>query len=663
MNDLKKTKEQLLLELAELRKRISGLVISEVEYGHAREALRQSEKRFKTLFDNVGAAVFIHDIEGRFLECNRFFCERFGYSLEELLKMTLKDINTPRNIALMPERLKMLLQQRHIVFESAYVRKDGATIPVEVNNRLVDFSGNHVVLSSARDITRRKRAEQIMKESEARYRNLFENAHDMIQSISPDGHFIYVNPAWLKTMGYIWEELQELTIFDVLHPGFSSHCTELFQKAMSGESLDNIEVVFLSKDGRQINIEGNVSTRIIDGKPVACYGIFRDMTEHKRLEEQLFQAQKMEAVGQLAGGIAHDFNNLLTAIIGYGSLLKTEVSKDTLLNSYITQILNAGERAALLTNDLLTFSRKQIINPKPVNLNEIIREVRTLISRIIGEDIEISTALTDKDLMIMADSPQIEQVLMNLVANARDAMPDGGNVVIGTDVIELDSEFIKAHGYGRPGSYAVLSFEDSGTGMDEKTRERIFEPFFTTKAVGKGTGLGLSMVYGIVKQHGGYINVYSESGRGTTFRVYLPVIAKKAEEAKHGDFSSMPTGHETILLGEDDTQARNLMKDVLLKAGYEIMEAVDGDDSLRVYHEHKDRIQLLILDVIMPKKNGKEVYDEICMNTPGIKTIFVSGYSADIIHKKRILEEGLHFISKPVSPGELLTKIREVLDQ
>lgn len=321
------------------------------------------------------------------------------------------------------------------------------------------------------------------------------------------------------------------------------------------------------------------------------------------------------------------------------------------------------EKGPRIYNDLLTFSRKQIINPKPVNLNEIIREVKTLICRIIGEDIEISTALTDKDLMIMADSPQIEQVLMNLVANARDAMPDGGNVVIGTDVIELDSDFIKAHGYGRPGSYAVLSFEDSGTGMDEKTRERIFEPFFTTKAVGKGTGLGLSMVYGIVKQHGGYINVYSESGRGTTFRVYLPLIATKAAEAKHGDFSSMPTGHETILLGEDDTQVRNLMKDVLLKAGYEIMEAIDGDDSLRVYNEHKDRIHLLILDVIMPKKNGKEVYDEICMDTPGIKTIFVSGYSADIIHKKRILEEGLHFISKPVSPGELLTKIREVLDQ
>ncbi len=512
-------------------------------------------------------------------------------------------------------------------------------------------------------ITRRKHAEERIKESEERYRTLFENAHDMIQGISPDGHFIYVNPAWLKTMGYAWDELQKLTIFDILHPGYISYFMTLFEKVMSGESLDNVATIFISKDGKQVNVEGNLSARFIGGKAFACYGIFRNITEHKKLEAQLLQAQKMEAIGQLAGGIAHDFNNLLTAIIGYGNLLKTEVSKDNRLSSYISQILSAADRAAHLTNDLLTFSRKQIVNTKPVNLNKIVQEVENLLSRIIREDIELSTVLTDNDVTIMADRTQIEQVLMNLATNSRDAMPDGGSLIIRTELTELDNEFIKAHGYGRPGSYALLTFEDTGTGIDERTRERIFEPFFTTKEVGKGTGLGLAMVYGIVKQHDGYINIYSEPDRGTTFKMYFPLIQPKGEETKPAASLSVKKGTETILIGEDDIYVRKLIKEILLNVGYEIMEAVDGEDVLRVFHEKKDEIQLLILDVIMPKKHGKEVYDEIKKVKPDIKVIFISGYSIDLLHKKGILEEGLNFIPKPVLPEALLTKVCEVLSR
>ena len=371
----------------------------------------------------------------------------------------------------------------------------------------------------------------------------------------------------------------------------------------------------------------------------------------------------MEAIGQLAGGVAHDFNNLLTAIIGYGHLLKKETSQDDRMSAYVGQILNAAERAAILTNDLLTFSRKQIINPQPVNLNKIIKNMESLLLRVIGEDIELSTVLTDADLTIMADSTQIDQILMNLATNAQDAMPKGGSFIISTDRVEINGEYIKAYGYGKPGSYALLSVEDTGTGMDEKTRERIFEPFFTTKEVGKGTGLGLSMVYGIVKQHDGYINVYSEPGRGTTFKILLPLIQSRVEELRPEDLTKVKGGTETILIGEDDKQVRSLLKEVLSNRGYHIIEAVDGDDALKVFHKNKDNIHLLILDVIMPKKNGKEVYEEIKKVKSDMNVIFVSGYSADIIHKKGILEVGLNFISKPVSPDELLIKVRDVLDE
>jgi two-component system cell cycle sensor histidine kinase/response regulator CckA len=398
--------------------------------------------------------------------------------------------------------------------------------------------------------------------------------------------------------------------------------------------------------------------------------IYEDITERKRAEEekcrleaQLFQAQKMEAVGQLAGGVAHDFNNILTAIIGYGNLLKTELREDDPLLSYAAQILNAAERAANLTHDLLTFSRRQFISPNPRHLNTIIRNIERLLARLIGENIELSIELAETDLTVMADSTHIDQVLMNLAANARDAMPNGGSLIIRTELLKLDHRFIKAHGYGKSGDYALVSFEDTGEGMDDKTRIRIFEPFFTTKEIGKGTGLGLAIVYGIIKQHDGYINVYSEPGKGTTFKIYLPLTQSVAEDVRQTDLLPVQKGTETILIVEDDMQVRNLMKEVIIKSGYSILEAVDGEDAIRVFSKNKDAIHLIILDVMMPKKNGKEVYDAIQRVIPDPKVIFISGYSADVIQRKNILKKGSHFISKPVSPTELLNMVRKVLDK
>jgi signal transduction histidine kinase len=385
--------------------------------------------------------------------------------------------------------------------------------------------------------------------------------------------------------------------------------------------------------------------------------------EKEKLHAQLLQAQKMEAVGQLSGGIAHDFNNILTAIIGYGNLLKMQVEKDSALSTYMKYILDSAERAANLTQDLLAFSRKQMISPKPINVNEVIKGAEKIFLRLIGADIELSTHLSDKDLIVRADSTQMEHVLINLATNARDAMPGGGNLVIGSDFTEIDERFIHMYGYGEKGRYAVITVSDTGVGIAEQTKDKIFEPFFTTKEVGKGTGLGLAMVYGIVKQHDGFINVYSEPGKGTTFKIYLPLIHAEIIETKEIELPISERGTETILVAEDDAMVRKFMREVIEGAGYTVIEAKDGEDAIDVFIENKDRIKLLILDVIMPKKNGKEVYETLKETNPYIKAIFTSGYSADILHKKGIISEGREVILKPVSSNKLLRKIRDVLDQ
>jgi CheY-like chemotaxis protein len=351
--------------------------------------------------------------------------------------------------------------------------------------------------------------------------------------------------------------------------------------------------------------------------------------------------------------------------MGYGSLLQTKLKEDDPLRGNVDQILTSAERAAALVRSLLAYSRKQIINPQPVRINDIVSNVENMLHRIIGEDINLQTTLTDRDTTIVADSGQIDQVLTNLATNARDAMPAGGALTITTGVAEMDEEFIKAHGYGNRGRYVLLAVSDTGSGMDEKTQRQIFEPFFTTKEVGKGTGLGLSTVYGIVKQHNGYITCYSEAGRGTTFTIYLP-LAMAAEPAVQPSVIATPPvlkgGRETILLAEDDAGLRKLIKQVLEDFGYTVIEAEDGDEAIRLFTEHRARINLLLLDVIMPKKNGRQVHTEIQKTEPTIKTLFTSGYTADIIHKQGLLESGLEFIVKPVSPTELLKKVREVLD-
>ncbi|MFH1672234.1 MAG: response regulator [Pseudomonadota bacterium] len=419
------------------------------------------------------------------------------------------------------------------------------------------------------------------------------------------------------------------------------------------------------KEGKAVYVEvRSYPMKDASGNVASVIEVTNDITEKRKLEDQLRQSQKMEAIGQLAGGIAHDFNNILTAIIGYSNLLQMKMSEDDPLRADIDQILSSCHRAAHLTQSLLAFSRRQIIHPKPVRLNEIVERVSKLLLRLIGEDVVLKTMLADKDLTIMADSGQIEQVLMNLATNARDAMPEGGILSIGTELVNLDDMFIKMHGHNiKPGMYSLLSVTDTGAGMDEPTRKRIFEPFFTTKKLGRGTGLGLSIIYGIVRQHNGIVNVYSEPGKGTKFKIYLPMIVSVIEEIEEGALPPPRGGTETLLVAEDDKEVRGLMKVVLDRFGYKVIEAVDGEEAITKFKENKDKIDIAILDVVMPKKDGKAAYEEMKKLRPELKAIFSSGYGADIIDNKGILKEGVTFIRKPISPNDLLRKVREVLDE
>jgi PAS domain S-box-containing protein len=642
---------------------ITGMIMDITERKRAEEELGAEKNKLQAMIDAMEYGISIRDLDYNIIYQNEVLRNFFGARLGEKCYQAYegKDkICDGCPVEMAYKNGKSHTYERKIKMPSGEIAFwENTANPIrDTRGKIVSY------LEIARNITERKRVEEALIESEQNYRALFEESKDVIYMSTPEGKFLDINSAGIELFGYpSKEEILRIDITNDLYANPDDR--EKFQQVLARQGyVKDYEVVFKRKDGEHI-IVLLTSTAVLDEKAriIAYRGIMKDITERKRLEQQLLQAQKMEAIGQLAGGIAHDFNNILTAIIGFGTLLKIETSKDDLLRSYVTQILTSAERAANLTQALLAFSRRQIISPRPMNLNEIIQGVERLLSRLIGEDIELSTFLTDKELTVMADSGQIETVLMNLATNARDAMPDGGSLIIKTELTEINHEFIKAYGYGRPGFYALISVEDTGHGMDEKTKERIFEPFFTTKEVGKGTGLGLSMVYGIIQQHDGYINVYSEPGKGSTFKIYLPLIKSKVEEAELVVHPVLKRGTETVIVAEDDSQVRELIKEVLEGFGYKVMEAADGEDALKVFNENKDRIQLLILDVVMPKKNGKEVYDEIRKVRPDIKAIFTSGYNVDIIHQKGILEEGSDFISKPISPEELLRKVREILDK
>lgn len=637
---------------------------------HAEAALRDSEERYRIVAETAQDAIITIDESDTMILVNNAAERIFGYTREEMLGKPVT--------MLMPERLR----ERHVAAVRKHVEtgersipwvavglpglhKSGREIFLEISYGEFIKEGRYYFIGIIRDVTLRKETEESLRESERKYRELFEESKDVVYISTPEGKFLDINPAGVELFGYSSKE--EVLSADLGRDIYvNPQEREAFKQIINRDGfVKDFEVLMQRKDGERLNILiTGTAVHNEKGEVIVYRGFMRDVTNQRKLEQQLLQSQKMEATGKLAGGIAHDFNNILTAIISYGSLLQMALPRDNPARSHVEQILTLADRAANLTQSLLAFSRKQIMNPKPVDMNEIIRRVQKLLSRLIGEDITLETLLTEENVKVMADSGQIEQVLMNLATNARDAMPEGGALILRTDVITMDKEFIRRYGYGTPGTYVRISVSDTGSGMDEATMKRIFDPFFTTKEVGKGTGLGLSIVYGIIKQHNGYINVYSEPGKGTTFRIYLPLYRVRGEAVEEVPTElAAPRGTETVLLAEDEEPVRTTTGTVLRQFGYTVIEAVDGEDALRKFREHRDEIDLLLLDVIMPKKNGKEVYNEIKSIRPDIRVLFSSGYTSDIMHRKGILEEGLPFISKPYTPGALLVKIREVLKQ
>lgn len=512
-----------------------------------------------------------------------------------------------------------------------------------------------------------KRRQNEIVESERRFRTLSEFSQDWDYWISENGDIIFNSPSCEKITGYSQNEFIEKPnlLNEIIYP----EDEEAFRKHLENfKSPEHFEIEFriATKDGgvkwlshvcNPIYVEGEFRGRRVSN---------RDITDRKRLEEQLRQSQKMESLGLFAGGIAHDFNNILTVIDGYSRFLKAIIGdRDEKINNYIQQIIDASKRAQRLTSSLLSFSRKQIMRPQPVMVNNVIEEISKFLKRLIGEDIELRLIFNkpEEALPVFADPHQIEQVIMNLAANARDAMPEGGKLTIETARAFFDQRRAREHGC-KPGDYMMISVSDTGIGIDKELLPHIFEPFFTTKEKGKGTGLGLSIIYGIIKQHEGLINVYSEKGIGTTFKIYLPAM-KKAEEMVHKEEKAFVgadiMGSETILLAEDDDSVREFLRDAIEGYGYSVLLAVDGEEAIKMYEADSNKIDIVILDVIMPKKNGKEVYNHIKKIDPEIKVIFISGYTEDILTSKGIYEEGLEFISKPVNINELMKKIRGML--
>lgn len=512
----------------------------------------------------------------------------------------------------------------------------------------------------------RRQAQEELYQSQRKFETLVNSIDGIVWELDVESfRFTFVSKQAERILGYPVKQWFEEPDFwqDHLYPDDREWAVSCYARATEEKEDHSFEYRMVSADGRIVWIRDIVSVVMENNRAVKLRGVMIDITENKKLEDQLRQAQKMEAIGQLASGIAHDFNNILTAIVGYTNLLHIKV-KDNDLKGYISQIMAASEKASSLTRGLLTLGRKQVMNFKPVDINEVIKSVEMILLRLIEENIKLVFDKSQQKISVLADPGQIEQVLFNLVTNARDAMPDGGQVFIDTGIEKLSSNFISILGPVEPGRYGFISVRDTGAGIEDRIRDRIFEPFFTTKEVGKGTGLGLSVVYNIVKQHNGYINVESKPGMGTTFKIYLPLSVEDHVTGMRERSVSISGGVETILVVDDDENVRNLIGDVLKEFGYTVLLAKDGDEAIRIFEDNKDKIDPLMVDLIMPGKNGKIVHDEVKKIRPGVKILFTSGYSEEALISKGILkaEEKAKVIYKPVSPVLLLRAIRGVLD-
>ena len=522
----------------------------------------------------------------------------------------------------------------------------------------------------ARERDRTRQAERLLREAEQKLRLMANNLKEMVLAYDMTRKLIYANTSVETLTGYAVADLEKTGLMDWFHPDDQSRMTVLRESLFRGSSIQDEEFRLITKDG-QVKWVAASWTPILDqaGRQIGVQGSERDITKRILAEEALresqeryLQSQKLESIGRLAGGVAHDFNNLLTVINGYSDMVLQELDEGNPVRAEIDEIRMAGARAADLTQQLLVFSRKQVIQPRPLDLNNVVAESEKMLRRLVGEDIELRTSLSSSLGQVMADVGQIHQVLMNLVVNARDAMPDGGSLVLETADTEIDSSYVNEHPDATSGPFVLLSVTDNGTGMDEETRKHIFEPFFTTKGPAQGSGLGLATVYGIVKQSHGWIEIYTELGKGSAFKIYLPRINENLETRADAEHRRANVGgSETVLLVEDQDEVRRLATKVLKAKGYRVLEAADGAAALALVQRHPGPIDLLLTDVVMPGMNGRELAEYLKKRLPVVKVLYTSGYPHDVIAHRGVLDGDMAYIAKPYTPDRLAAKVREVL--
>lgn len=627
------------------------------------ERLIRSEERFRLAFHTSPDSININRLaDGLYIDVNEGFCHITGYRREEVIGKSSLEIDIwadPKD----RERLDAELRSHGVVrnLEATFQMKDGRRLEGLMSAVVIELDGIPHILSITRDISERKRLENELRQSERRYRTLFED-HSIVELlIDPEtGRIVDANRAAVIFYGWSREELTAMNIAQINTLSQDEIRREMENARMSRKNYFQFQ--HRRADGSLVDVRVFSSPVEIAGKTV-LHSIILDISNEKRLEAQLLQAQKMESVGQLAGGVAHDFNNLLQVMNGYAEILVTRYAEDPEIGGYVQKILDAGYKASNLVKHLLAFSRRQLMRPEVLHLNPIIEENLKMLRRTIGEHIDIRFVGGHNLHPVYADRTMMDQVLVNLCVNARDAMPEGGQIVIETENVFIDEAYRQMHPWAQIGRYVLLSVTDTGCGMSSEIMEHIFEPFFTTKENGKGTGLGLSTTYGIVKQHGGMIHVYSEEGKGTTFKIYLPISERSATSVGTKIQEPVPLGNETILVVEDSEEVRQLAREILEKAGYRVIEARDGQEAIEMIESGAvDDVHAYLLDVVMPKQSGWDVYKHLCSIRPGCRVLFMSGYSENAVHTNYVLKSGCHLVQKPFSRESLLQELRKVID-
>jgi PAS domain S-box-containing protein len=644
------------------RAMVAGFFRDVTEAQRAEDALRTSEEKYRRLFEAARDGILVLDAEtGHVIDANPFMTTLTGFSREELLDEFLWDIGPLKDTGASRASFAQLQAQGSIVYDSLPLRtREGGTVDVEFVSNVYALGDRKVIQCNIRDVSSRKRDEG----ARLRLVRAIEQADEMILMTDLRGNIEYVNPAFERITGYSRLEARgKNPRFLKSHAQDDAFYRELWATLGSGTTWRG-RLVNRRKDGTIFTQESTISRLVdSDGRVTGYVGVSRDVTAVLTLEAQYLQAQKMEAVGRLAGGVSHDFNNVLSVILSYSELISGELRSDDPLRADVEEIQRAARRAAGLTKQLLAFSRRQVLETKVLNVNDTVVGLEKMIARLVSADVTLTTVPATDLWNVKADPAQVEQILMNLAVNARDAMPKGGRLTIETANVELDEDYARVHQGARAGEYVLIAVSDTGTGMDKETQAHIFEPFFTTKEKGRGTGLGLATVFGIVQQSGGHVWVYSEPGQGTTFKVYLPRFGGVAERPSMAPTAPGPArGDETILLVEDEDEVRVLARNILRRHGYVVLDAPNGGEALLICEQHGAKIDLLLTDVVLPRMSGRQLSDRLASLRPEMKVLFMSGYTDDAILLHGILDSGVAFLQKPLTPTSLTRRIREVLD-